>query len=128
VVIIHQGRVVAQDTPTRLREQVEGKGRVVVEVRGAGPPEIVAALGRVAGVRQASLLDENAAGPAVRVALEVVLDRDVREDVFRAVVAAGWTLTELRADRLSLEDIFVRITTRETEGGASGPGGQRVAA
>jgi hypothetical protein len=34
--------------------------------------------------------------------------------VFRLAVAAGWTLLELVRDRgASLEDIFVRLTTRE---------------
>ena len=35
------------------------------------------------------------------------------EDVFRAVVAGGFTLVELREGAMTLEDIFVKLTTRE---------------
>jgi ABC-2 type transport system ATP-binding protein len=110
VIIIHQGQVVAQDTPSRLREQLEGQGRVIVDVRGGGTrEEVAAALGRLAGVQKVS------AGDGTRCVLDVEPGRDVREDVFRAVVAAGWTLVELRTEAMTLEDIFARLTTREGE-------------
>ena len=109
VVIIHQGRVVAQDTPAGLRAEVEGRGRVVCEVRGP-EAQVREALARIPGVRSVE------AGEGARLVLDCEPGRDVREEVFRAVVAGGWTLVELRADAMSLEDIFVRITTREGEG------------
>ena len=39
--------------------------------------------------------------------------RDVRQDVARAVVNNGWGLLELRAENMSLEDIFIKLTTAE---------------
>jgi ABC-2 type transport system ATP-binding protein len=116
VVIINQGRVVAQDTPSRLRDQLEGRGRVLVELRGASEGAARETLARVAGVRAVEAARHGEGDAAVvRATLEVDPERDVREEVFRAVVAAGFTLRELRAEAMSLEDIFVRITTREAE-------------
>ena len=38
---------------------------------------------------------------------------DVRRDLARAVVTSGWGLLELRPMRMSLEDIFLSLTTEE---------------
>jgi ABC-2 type transport system ATP-binding protein len=48
--------------------------------------------------------------------------RDVRRDLAAAIVGRGWGLLELRPMRLSLEDIFLSLTTDESraEGEASG--------
>ena len=45
---------------------------------------------------------------------------DPREAVFRLAVERGWVLLELAAERGSLEDIFVRLTTRDDAGEAAG--------
>ena len=39
---------------------------------------------------------------------------DPREEIFRAAVDNGWVLLELARTEASLEDIFVRLTTRES--------------
>jgi ABC-2 type transport system ATP-binding protein len=39
--------------------------------------------------------------------------RDIRRDLARVVVSGGWGLLELRPVRLSLEDIFLQLTTEE---------------
>jgi ABC-2 type transport system ATP-binding protein len=45
---------------------------------------------------------------------------DVRRDVAAAIVRGGWGLLELRPVRMSLEDIFLSLTTEEnTEAGAA---------
>ena len=42
--------------------------------------------------------------------------RDVRRDLARAVVTQNWGLLEMRPTRMSLEDIFLSLTTGETMG------------
>jgi ABC-2 type transport system ATP-binding protein len=42
-------------------------------------------------------------------------DRDVRRDVARAIVDRGWGLLEMRPTRMSLEDIFLQLTTQENK-------------
>jgi hypothetical protein len=41
--------------------------------------------------------------------------QDVRRDVARTIVQNGWGLLELHASTMSLEDIFIKLTTAETE-------------
>ncbi len=38
---------------------------------------------------------------------------DVRRELARAVVTRGWGLLELRPVRMSLEDVFLQVTTEE---------------
>ena len=40
--------------------------------------------------------------------------RDVRSELAHAVVTGGWGLLEMRPLRMSLEDIFLSLTTDET--------------
>jgi hypothetical protein len=40
-------------------------------------------------------------------------DVDVRRELARAVVTRGWGLLELRPVRMSLEDVFLQVTTEE---------------
>ena len=41
--------------------------------------------------------------------------RDVRRDLAAAVVGRGWGLLELRPMRMSLEDVFLKLTTQESD-------------
>jgi len=39
--------------------------------------------------------------------------RDIRRDLARTVVTSGWGLLELRPMRMSLEEIFLSLTTED---------------
>jgi ABC-2 type transport system ATP-binding protein len=45
--------------------------------------------------------------------IESAADRDVRRDVARTIVDGGWGLLELRPTRMSLEAVFLQLTTTE---------------
>ena len=47
--------------------------------------------------------------------------RDVRREIARAVVTRGWGLLELRPMRMSLEEIFLQVTTEEPAAGGTAP-------
>ena len=52
-------------------------------------------------------------GTAVGFEVESEQGRDVRRELARAVVGGGWGLLELRPMRMSLEEIFLSLTTEE---------------
>ena len=110
VVIINKGRVVAVDTPENLTGRLQGSEtvRVAVDALGADP---VPALEAIAGV--ASVSAAGSGGDSV--ALDVQCDQgaDVRRELASTIVSNGWGLLELTPLRMSLEDIFLELTTSE---------------
>ncbi|MSO48478.1 MAG: ABC transporter ATP-binding protein [Acidobacteria bacterium] len=112
VVIINRGRVVAVDTPDNLTNQLKGSATLYVQVDAAGA-DAAAALSTITGVRQVSEHDRHEQLVGFEVASDT--ERDIRRDVARMVVDKGWGLIELRPLRLSLEDIFLQLTTDENQ-------------
>jgi ABC-2 type transport system ATP-binding protein len=109
VVIINRGRVVAVDTTENLTHQLKGAASLYVQVEG--PEEAFAALGSVPGVRKVAETDRHDAWIGFEV--EAERDHDVRRAVAQAVVGKGWGLLELRPKHVSLEQIFLELTTEE---------------
>ena len=110
VVIINKGRVVAIDTPDNLTARLRGSETLLVQVDGE-PAQVTAALERVAGVTRVQATD--APGPYQSYEVDSERGRDVRRDLARAVVGSGFGLLELRPVRMSLEEIFLSLTTEE---------------
>jgi ABC-2 type transport system ATP-binding protein len=122
VVIINKGRVVAVDTPDNLTGRLKGAATMYVQI-DAGGADAAAALATVAGVTRVASADQRGpsapdaapqpvAGP-VAFEVESEPEIDVRRDLARAVVTRGWGLLELRPVRMSLEDVFLQVTTEE---------------
>jgi ABC-2 type transport system ATP-binding protein len=53
-------------------------------------------------------------GPVEGLEVETARGSDIRRDIARVVVTSGWGLLELRPMRMSLEEIFLQVTTDET--------------
>ena len=120
VLIIDRGKIVGQGTPEELRRR--GSGASLVRATFAGDVDARPVLSAVEGVRA---IHQSAEGGETRVRLECDEGVDCREEVFRKAVQSGWTLRELIGETATLEDVFVRLTTRdrpaeaaETEGDA----------
>ena len=110
VIIIDHGKIVAVDTPQNLRFQLQGAERVFVEVQGP-VNEIMSKLKAMPGVMDVSQVGEN--DGRCRFQIEGELHKDMRSDLARAIVQSGWGLLELQAVSMSLEDIFLKLTTAE---------------
>jgi ABC-2 type transport system ATP-binding protein len=110
VVIINKGRVVAEDSPDNLTGRLHGAVTVQLQVDTAGA-DPTAALQAVPGVLSVSVGDRGNDGRTVEV--QSAQDADVRRDLANAIVSSGWGLLEMRRARLSLEEIFLQLTTAE---------------
>jgi ABC-2 type transport system ATP-binding protein len=110
VVIINKGRVVAVDTPGNLTARLRGSETQYLQV-DAGATDAAAALGRLPGVTR--VVESDRRDGVVGYEVESERGHDVRSELARAVVTSGWGLLELRPMRMSLEDIFLSLTTDE---------------
>jgi gliding motility-associated transport system ATP-binding protein len=110
VVIINKGRVVAVDTPDNLTARLRGSETMYLQIDAAGA-DPSAALAQVDGVRRVVEADRRDGVVAYEIDSET--GRDVRRDLARTVIGSGWGLLEMRPMRMSLEDIFLSLTTEE---------------
>jgi gliding motility-associated transport system ATP-binding protein len=111
VVIINRGRVVAVDTPDNLTSRLRGSETMYLQVDAAGA-EVASVLQRVSGVTRVAIADTKQQIVGYEVDSET--GRAVRRELAAAIVGRGWGLLEMRPMRLSLEEIFLHVTTEET--------------
>ncbi|MGE5814198.1 MAG: ATP-binding cassette domain-containing protein, partial [Acidobacteriota bacterium] len=116
VVIINKGRVVAVDSPDNLTARLRGTETMYVQVEGGGA-EAARALETVAGVTRVSLADQRNGTAGYEV--ESAKGQDIRRELARMIVNRGWGLLEMRPVRMSLEEIFLHLTTEEPHEGAA---------
>jgi len=112
VVIINKGKVVAVDTPDNLTARLRGAESMYLQVDASGT-DAAAALRRVPGVTRVTEADRR--DRLVGYEVESEHGHDIRRELSKAVVNAGWGLLELRPMRMSLEEIFLSLTTDEAE-------------
>jgi ABC-2 type transport system ATP-binding protein len=112
VVIINKGKVVAIDTPDNLTSRLRGSETMYVQVDAMGA-DAGSVLAGLAGVTRVNVSDtrDNVVGLEV----ESETGRDLRRELAATVVGRGWGLLELRPMRMSLEDVFLKLTTQEKD-------------
>ncbi len=115
VIILNKGRIVAVDTPDSLTAQLSHGAQV--EIRVSGPIEKLAealrGLPRVVAVG----IGEGVNG-TFPLTVESERSADIRAEVARCTIESGCDLYALGAQRMSLEEVFLKLTT-EDEGSAS---------
>jgi ABC-2 type transport system ATP-binding protein len=110
VVIINKGRVVAVDTPENLTARLRGSETMFVQVDAAGA-DVPAALQTLPGVTRVAAADQRAGSGAFEIESE--RGQDIRREIARMIVTRGWGLLELRPMRMSLEEVFLQVTTED---------------
>jgi ABC-2 type transport system ATP-binding protein len=110
VLVINTGKIVASGTPDELTHRLQGYETVLLTVEGPAA-EIMDKLQRVIGVNVVE--PREAADSRVTFEVHAEKGRDVRAELARAVVESQWKLLELKTSGLSLEDIFLKLTTKD---------------
>jgi len=105
VIIIHEGQIVAEDRIENLSAVLRGSRRIRLEVQ-APADEVTARLQSIEGV---STVQYEKPYHIVEGAME----EDLRPRVMAAIVQADWVLLGMEAVEMSLEDIFLEVTTEE---------------
>ena len=111
VIIIHQGQIVAIDTPEQLGAKLRESEILHLTVKQSNP-DLLKALGEISGVIQVSL------GPTPNTyVLETQMGGDVREELTKLIVTRDAGLLELATQTVSLEDVFKVLTKSEKSDG-----------
>lgn len=105
VIIINEGKIVAEDRIENLSTLVSGSKRIRLEVEG--PAEMVTQrLRQIKGVLRVSYEDS-------RYIVECAAGQDPRGKIMETIVQSGWSLLSMEYIGMSLEDIFLKLTTEE---------------
>ncbi len=112
VVIINKGTVVAEDTPTNLTRTLTGGQRVRLAV--SGPEEAVREkLSQLDLIQTVELVEKGNESSPTLFSLTSDSEDEITPAVATVVVNNGWNLFELSSESVSLEDVFLHVTTKE---------------
>ncbi len=109
VVIINEGRIAAEDRPENLSTRLRGADRIQVDVKGP-TQQVAAKLRQVKGVKEVVIA---LPGERPRYYVDCIPGNDCRADLAKVVVNNGWELQGLQTVGMSLEEIFLRLTSEE---------------
>jgi ABC-2 type transport system ATP-binding protein len=106
VVIINDGRIVAEDTQEQLSARLRRSEKVSLTLKRS-TPDVQGRLLALPGVLSVRQEGTNT------FLVETELGRDLREDLGRVAVQNDWGLLELKLVAMTLEDVFLRLTQHE---------------
>jgi ABC-2 type transport system ATP-binding protein len=106
ILIINNGQIVAEDSPATLAKRLQETNRFFVRVGKADPKEVAKALRGVKGIAEVYPTDQG-------VEITATDQDDPRPAVASVIAQKSWDLLELRSMDMSLEDIFLQLTTDE---------------
>jgi ABC-2 type transport system ATP-binding protein len=121
VAIIAQGRLVAVDTPEGLSRQLNSGQKIELEAK-ASKETIEKILGSLKVLSDVSYTGpgKNPAQESHRFTVQSEGEGDFREDIMQAFASAKVLILEMHTLNLSLEEIFLQLTTNESEEVATG--------
>jgi ABC-2 type transport system ATP-binding protein len=114
VLIMHEGRIVAEGTPDNLQQLMSGGTQIIAEI--AAPAEALRRCFQEFAEVEAFDISPSE-GEYHRCALTPQNGADLRPLVFALAKDHGWRLRELTRSRHSLEDIYMRVTRPDEEEG-----------
>jgi ABC-2 type transport system ATP-binding protein len=111
VVIIHNGKLVADGSPEKLESDRGGdRYDVVLESLGDSSSSVKETFSKIDGVREVEL-PQTVDSHELPVIVRGTGSGDIRADIFRAVVEKNWVLLGMARKHVDLESVFRRLTT-----------------
>lgn len=109
VLIINKGQLVADGTPDTLAHEITGKNSYFVRLEG-DEKSLRKMLEALPHIKKVTPFGEKEPG-VYGYTVEAEQGMDVRRSIFHAAAKKGSALLELKSEDLSLEDIFLRLTS-----------------
>ena len=105
VIIINEGKIVAEDSIENLSSMIGGSKRIHLEVEGPSK-QVAEHLKKIKDVLRVNYDGSN-------YIVECSAGKDLRGKIMETIVQGGWTLLSMESVDMSLEDIFLKLTTKE---------------
>lgn len=109
LVIINGGKIVADDTAENLTRKLSKDFRYIIRVEGP-QEDIQKVLASIPGMKEVLYNGEKEPG-AHEFSLESDPTLDIRREIFHRIVSRSWTILSFRSTEMTLEDIFLQLTT-----------------
>ena len=122
VLVIHDGRIVADDKPDDLSEKLQHAERIEISVRGAEAPAFINAMRDISVVvdarsdQRASIVQHAAREDFLPFIVDARPNVQASEQIAKTIIENGWGLTNLTPLPMTLEEIFLELTTEENLG------------
>jgi len=111
VAIIDRGRIVASDTPANLSKGLGDTSRITLRI-AASEKQALKVVGELQGIR--SVESQGSREPdTVDIIVQAENNVDIRRPLFHAFSRASYPILMMRAVGMTLEDIFMRVTTQD---------------
>lgn len=108
VIVINEGKIVADDTTENLSSSITGEHRLIVRVEGK-ESEAYSVLRNVEGMMAVQKMGEREPG-VYEFVVESKPEVDIRRSVFYALAKANMPMLALQKAEMTLEDIFLQLT------------------
>ena len=112
VLIIHEGEIAASDTIENLSSLMSGKNKIEADIIGS-PQAIVTELEKINDVKSVQFSINKSSSEFSTFSIESEINSDIRSEIARIIINNDWGLIRLQSMGMSLEDIFLQITTAE---------------
>jgi ABC-2 type transport system ATP-binding protein len=115
-IIIDRGQIVANGTPTELRQRSELAGAVTLRIADADAGTVGQKVRDLPVVRRSEVLDNNGAVVRVRAFPQpTVKNGDLERSLYELAVREKWRLLELKVEEGRLDEVFRSITMPDTK-------------
>lgn len=109
VIIINKGKIVGDGTPEELQESITGHDTLYAKIR-CNKDVLEKGITKLKDISSYTIEDTEAKDVFL-CKLKVNKGAQMNERIFKWVVKNKWSLLELRTESLSLEDVFMHLTT-----------------
>ncbi|MBQ3081197.1 MAG: ATP-binding cassette domain-containing protein [Clostridia bacterium] len=113
VVVINEGVIVADESIESLAEAVEGPRRLIAKICGP-EAEVLKILRALPAIKSADAIGK-VDSDSISYLIESDERIDARKPLFAALAAKGYPLIGLEGVEMSLEDVFVRLTSKRDQ-------------
>lgn len=111
VIIINEGQIVAEDTPDMLSTRLRGVESIELDVKGPSK-DIADAIQAVEGVTDVEHRYVQSGGHTTYI-ITSGADLELRSRLASVIIGGGWELLRLQSIGMTLEEIFLQVTTEE---------------